>query len=67
MKKLPKLDLHGAHIMNDRQLKRILGGDGAPDQGYVTTCTEKTIDKPCLVDGWKGTCQHTIGSNVGCV
>ena len=55
MKKLPKLDLHGAQIMNNKQLKRIVGGDPVSDfLGY--TCTEHTVGMTCMENLKKGKC-----------
>ena len=65
MKKLTKLNLHGAQLMNDAEMKRILGGNGDPIPGYL--CSFETLDAPCEDNGFIGTCQQIIGSVVGCV
>jgi len=65
MKKLTKLNLHGAQLMNDAEMKRILGGNGDPIPGYL--CSFETLGDPCEDNGFIGTCQQIIGSVVGCV
>ena len=55
MKKLTKLNLHGAQLMNDAEMKRILGGNGDPIPGYL--CSFETLGQPCTLDGIEGVCR----------
>ena len=69
MKKLTKLSLHGAQLMNDAEMKRILGGDDPALPSYGSGCEGKKINDPCIDEetGWVGTCQYAGTGVVGCV
>ena len=51
--------------MNNRQLKRILGGDGGMD-GYTQACEGKKADQDCTVNGKPGKCVGSIGPQLYC-
>ena len=62
MKKLSKLKLQDAKVMNDFEMKHVVGGYGTENSGTTCsyTCGGKTETIPCY-----GDCKELTGGEVG--